>query len=367
LLTDRSQVVIGESIVVDAVVHPYNLSIENQNPAAQAQLDSVYAAHVLATDEAHAEYALTRDEFFTDFSFEAMASALFLESPTDFAFIHALPNLGFALDDLTSPRRAAAFRDEHPGRFAMYATVDTPVTGTAIAQLRWQVEELGVDGLKLYPAFFYDGIGEGWRLDGPDFAVPLLEAARDLGIRNVAVHKALWLPPAPKDCFRIDDVDPVLALFPDLNFTIVHAGMAFRDQTVALLANHTNLYATLESLFAYVLVKPRAFAEVLGAMVHAAGSERLMYGSGVNLMHPLPMLEEFGRFRMPADLVEERGYQDLTDTDRANILGENVLRMHGMDVAATLAATRGDEYDVARVDGFLPPWAPLRDRAATGS
>jgi predicted TIM-barrel fold metal-dependent hydrolase len=357
--------VIGESIVVDAVVHPYNLAASNQNSAAQPQLDAVYAAHVLATDEAHSEYTLKREEFFTDFSFDAMASALFLESPTDFAFIHALPNLGFALDDVTSPRRAAAFRDAHPTRFAMYATVDTPVTDAAIKQLAAQVDEFGVDGLKLYPAFFYDGIGEGWRLDSHDFAVPLLEAARDLGIRNVAVHKALWLPPAPKDCFRIDDVDPVLRLFPDLNFSIVHAGVAFCDQTVALLANHSNLYATLESLFAYVLVKPRVFAEVLGAMIHGAGSERLMYGSGVNLMHPLPMLEEFQRFRMPADLMAERGYRDIDATDRANILGENVLRMHGMDGSAILTATRDDEYDRARGDGFAAPWSLLR-RTVTG-
>lgn len=356
---------LGDSIVVDAVVHPYNLATENQNPAAQAQLDSVFAAHLIATDEAHAEFSLTKDEFFSDFSFEAMASALFLESQTDFAFIHALPNLGFALDYVTDPRRAAAFRDQHPNRLTMYATVDTPVTDTAIKQLQWQVDEFGVDGLKLYPAFFYDGIGEGWRLDGHDFAVPLLEAARAMGITNVAVHKALWLPPAPKSAFRIDDVDPVLGLFPDMTFTIVHAGTAFREQTVELLANHSNLYATLESLFAYVLVRPRVFAEVLGAMISAAGSERLMYGSGVNLMHPRPMLEAFENFRMPQDLIEERGYRDVTDTDRADILGLNALRMHGKDPVAVLEGTRADEYDERRrSDGFAQPWSVLRRPAS---
>jgi len=355
--------VLGDITVVDAVVHPYNLSAENQNPDAQPQLDSVYGAHLLATDKEHASYRLRREEFFTDFSFEAMAAALFLEAQTDFAFIHALPNLGFALDYVTAPARAAAFRDAHPGRFAVYATVDTRNTDEAIEQLRRQVEQLGVDGLKLYPAFFYDGIGEGWRLDSHDFAVPLLTAARDLGIRNVAVHKALWLPPAPKDCFRVDDVDPVLGMFPDLNFTIVHAGMAFREQTVALLANHANLYATLESLFAYVLVRPRLFAEVLGAMIAAAGSERLMYGSGVNLMHPRPLIEKFGSFQLPADLMAERGFAALTPTDRRNIMGVNVLRMHGLDPQAVLAGTRGDEFDRRRAEGLAAPWSALRDTA----
>jgi uncharacterized protein len=352
--------VIGDAFVADAVVHPYNLALVNQEPSAQAQLDSVYAAHRLATDEAHAEYELSREEFFSDFSFEAMASALFLESPVDFAVIHALPNLGFCKDYVTDPRRAAAFRDRHPGRLRMYATVDTPVTATAIEQLEWQVRELGVDGLKLYPAFFYDGVGEGWRLDGDDFAVPLLEAARDLGIRNVAIHKALWLPPAPREAFSVDDVEAPLDRFPDLNFHIVHAGMAFLDETAGLLTRHQNLYATLESMFAYILVRPRLCAEILGRLLAAGGSERLMFGSGTNLMHPRPILEAFEGFELPADLVEEQGLPQLTERDRRNILGENALRLHGLDAEQVRAGIAGDEFEQARARGYSPPWNLLR-------
>jgi uncharacterized protein len=36
---------IADRLVVDAVVHPYNLSPENQDPAARAELEPVYAAH----------------------------------------------------------------------------------------------------------------------------------------------------------------------------------------------------------------------------------------------------------------------------------------------------------------------------------
>lgn len=340
---------IGGSVVADAVVHPYNLAPGNQEPRARAQLDSVYAAHRLATDEAHAEYMLSADEFFTDFPFEAMASALFVESPVDVAVIHALPNLGFCKDYVTDPRRAAAFRDRHPDRFKLYATVDTPVTATAIDQLEWQTRELGVDGLKLYPAFFYDGLGKGWRLDGEDFATPLLEAARDLGIRNVAVHKALWLPPAPREAFAVDDVESALERFPDLNFQIVHAGMAFLEETAALLARHPNLYATLESTFAYILVRPKLFAKVLDRLLAACGSERLLFASGTNLMHPRPILQAFARF-------------ELAEQDRRNILGENLLRLHGVDPAAVRAAR--DEFTRAREGGYASPWRTVRSARA---
>ena len=60
-------------VVVDAVVHPYNLAIDNQDPAAKAQLETVYAAHCMSFDSAHAEYALTHEEFFSDVSFETLA------------------------------------------------------------------------------------------------------------------------------------------------------------------------------------------------------------------------------------------------------------------------------------------------------
>jgi predicted TIM-barrel fold metal-dependent hydrolase len=351
--------VLDQTYVVDAVVHPYNLSPENQNPAAQEQLASVYAAHTLSVDEKHRHYAMNEAEFFSDVPYEALTSSLFLESQVDFAFIHALPNLGFALGDVTPPDRAAACRDANPGRYGMYATVDTPVTDTAIAQLERQVRDYGVNGLKLYPAFFYDGIGEGWRLDGEDFAVPLLEAAYDLGIRTVAVHKALWLPPAPKSAFRLDDVSPVLDRFPDMRFSIVHAGTAFKDQTVELLRRHQNLYATLESLFAYVMTRPDIFAAFVGAAVTAVGSDRLMFGSGSNLSHPRPLLALFDRFEMPAALVEERGFCALTADDKRNILGLNALRMHGLD-ESTLRAAVTDTFDEQRALGYLPPWSALR-------
>jgi uncharacterized protein len=351
---------IGDMVIADAVVHPYNLDAQNRNLEAQAQLDAVFAAHEFATDDDHAEYRLTRDEFFTDFSFDAIASALFAESPVDFAVIHALPNLGFANDYVTDPRRAAAFRDRHPDRFRLFATVDTPVTATAIEQLEWQVRELGVDGLKLYPAFFYDGRGEGWRLDGEDFAVPLLEAARDLGIRNVAIHKALWLPPAPKDAFRVDDLESPLDRFGEMTFSIVHAGSAFVDQTADLLARHPNLYANLESTFAYVLVRPEVFAAVLGKLLAGGGSERLLFGSGVNLMHPRPILEAFDGYELPAAVLDEHGIPQLTEQDRRNILGENVLRMHGLEPDAVRTAVAGDEFELARADGYRRPWDVVR-------
>ena len=66
----------GPAIVVDAVVHPYNLSPGNQNPAAMSQLESVHASHCRYTGDPGSPFALTRAEFFSDFSFDVLAEAL---------------------------------------------------------------------------------------------------------------------------------------------------------------------------------------------------------------------------------------------------------------------------------------------------
>lgn len=355
----------GDAVIVDAVVHPYDLSDANRNPQSQPQLDAVYAAHCLSVDSSHADYVLSYEEFFVEFPYDALAVAEFIESPVDFAVIHALPNLGFCLRDVTAPAAAASFRDQHPQRFGLFATVDTPIIGSAIAQLRRQVDQFAVDGLKLYPAFFYDGLGSGWRLDGEDFATPLLEAACAMGIRNIAIHKALWLPPAPRAAFAIDDLASPLARFGDLNFQMVHGGVAFLDETVRLMQAHPNLYLTLETMFSYILVKPRLFARTLATLFKAVGSDRLMFGSGNNLTHPRPLLEAFRDYQFPDDITQELALPPWSEQDRRNILGLNALRLLGRTPESVIAGVDGDLFQRARDIAAPPPWSVLRGAAQT--
>lgn len=352
---------LGDRVVVDAVVHPFNVGTENRAPGAEAQLEAIYGAHRIAFGDRYGEYVLERDEFFSDFSYDAVAHALFVESPVDFAVLHALPNLGFARSHVTKPERVAALCEKHPDRFVMYATVDTPLTDVAISELERQVAEYPVHGLKLYPAFFYDGKGEGWRLDGPDFAAPLLEAARSLGVRNIAIHKALWLAPAPRTAFDIDDLHGALERFSDLSIQVVHAGTAFLDQTVELLRHHKNMYATLETTFQYLISRPDLFGRVLGAMLTECGSEQLLFASGVDLMHPAPLLHEFQNYRIPDAVREEFGFRQITEGDRRNILGRNALRLHELDEDAVIDRVASDEFSKARRAGDEEaPWHTVR-------
>ena len=341
-------------LVVDAVVHPYDLGPDNEPRGDLTQFRALHPFHVLSSGGLAQPWTLSEEEFFTDFDHDALTAALFAESAVDVAIIHALPNLGFTNGGVTDVGRMAALRDRYPGRYLLYATVDTPVTDAAIKQLEHQVTTYGVDGLKLYPAFFFDGEAMAWRLDDDDFATPLLEAAQDLGIRNVAVHKAVPVPPAPEEAFRVEDLDGALERFADINFHAVHAGVVFLPETCRLLRRHSNFYGNLESSFAYILSKPRRFADMLSAMLDAAGPDRLLFGSGVNLVHPRPLLDAFATFEMPDDLPP------LTDEIRAKILGGNALHIHGLDADDVRRRITGDEFEQRTADGPAPYWSGLR-------
>jgi uncharacterized protein len=351
---------IDNMLVIDAVVHPYDLSEENQVPTYRAQLDAVYAAHRMSFDDAHRAHMLTYEEFFSDISYEAIACAEFVESAVDFAIIHALPCLGFCKGYLNDPNRAGAFQRKHPNRFMLYATVDSPDLEVATAQLKQQIDDFGTTGLKLYPAFFYDNMAEGWRLDGDKFATPLLETAQRLGIKHVAIHKALWLPPAPRDAFEVGDLDTPMKRFPDLTFEIVHAGVAFAEETIDLLARHPNLYLTLETLFAYVLVKPDLFGRIVGSFIKNCGNDRLLFATGNNLAHPDPLLKTFMNYRLPEDVMRKYDLQQISEQDRRNILGLNAARLHKLDPAELIANTASDEYARERAGQVFRPWNVLR-------
>ncbi len=68
-------------------------------------------------------------------------------------------------------------------------------------------------------------------MSSPDLAVPLIDRAAELGLKTVAIHKAAPLGPVPMNPYRVDDVDGAAGRYPEMNFEIIQAGMAFHGET----------------------------------------------------------------------------------------------------------------------------------------
>jgi len=173
-----------------------------------------------------------------------------------------------------------------------------------------------------------------------DDSVLMVDRCNDLGIDTIAIHKAVPFGPIPRDAFHPGDVDEAAASFPDIDFSIVHGGIAFAEETAWQLARFPNVYVNLDQMGWILVVNERAFAERLATLLRVGGEDiidRLMWGSGAVAFHPQPQLEAFRRFEFPED-VRQQGdlwWDDelprLTDEHKRKILGGNFCEAHGFD------------------------------------
>ncbi|HXL20310.1 MAG TPA: amidohydrolase family protein [Streptosporangiaceae bacterium] len=104
-------------------------------------------------------------------------------------------------------------------------------------------------------------------------------------------------------------------------------------QTCWQLIRYPNLYASIAATVNFVVRAPRMFAEILGKLLFWCGEDKIIYGSEAPLWHPQWALRAFMDFQIPEDLCAGYGYPQLTDQAKRKILGENLLRLHGMDLA----------------------------------
>jgi predicted TIM-barrel fold metal-dependent hydrolase len=349
---------IDEHLVIDAVVHAFDNRPENcrvryaeQHNEGNFQVQEAWMPE---------QFRMTREEYFVAHDASTMLSMLFRESATDVACFHSIPAWGVWRDN--SPMSVGLeMRRRAPGRVFCYGAVSPAEGPKALEDLERQVEEWGpISGVKLYPFDFVDGVYQGLSLADEQHAYPLLQKCLDLGVNTVAIHKAIPLAGMPMDPARVGDIDYAARDFPDLNFEVVHAGFAFLEESAFQLARFPNVYANLEACSALILPQPRVFASIIGQLLFYGGAERIMWGTGGMAFHPHPLVEAFASFEMPADLVKDYGYPELTDEIRANIFGRNWARMQGLDPDELLDAVSDDEY----ADGDVaPPWSVIRGSA----
>jgi hypothetical protein len=347
-------------MIIDAVVHAYNFRDDNliYPPYSQRFSEGTYAHHRMWSPEG-SEYVLDRHEFVVDFDEEDTADAVFSESPVDMAVYHATPIYDFFGDGMVSIEKGVRLKARHPGRVLLYGAVSLLDRDSALRQLEQLVGDHAIDGVKFYPAVFVEGRTVHTSLADEDVAFPVLRRAVELGIRNVAVHKSMPLGPTATAPYRVDDVAGAAAMFPEVNFQIVHAGVAFTEETALLLGRLPNVYANLEGTFGYLARRPRTFYEAIGLMAEwSGGYQQLIFASGCNVAHPAPLIESFQAGQMPEDLVSERGYPALDEAAKAAVLGGNFARIHDLGDRVV----PDDEFTV-RGAAAPRPWSRLRERA----
>lgn len=350
--------------VVDAVSHALHFAPENQvDPDSHPNLGEQEhrRVHQGFSPGAGSPFVLDKERWLRGTDPYLLAHAMFAESWTDYTVYHGVPQEGTWKDGGSPFHVGVEMRRRWPQRVALYGPL-SPWRPDAVEELERLVTEDGCLGVKFYPVDVVEGRVQGFFMNDHQLLYPLYERARELGVRSIAVHKAIPLGQFPTAPYRVEDVEEAAIDFPDLVFEVVHGGAAFVPETVNLLRRFPNVVVNLEGTSALAHRGTRVLVEILGAMLQSMPEgDRILWGTGVTAVHPQPLLEKFWALEMPEDLITGYGYRPLTDEVKRNILGLNALRILGLDVEELRAAQRGDEFDTAEL---APPWsAPDRSVA----
>jgi uncharacterized protein len=328
--------VIGDAFVFDGVAHVFNFEKKNAlGPPGEMFNNHLYAFHAALTPEG--QTVLPAEEFLRQWTVDEIDDLVYRQSPTDMLVAMPLPLTDLFRDGLSPWEDCAELARRNPDRTVFWGSVNPLEGRRALDLMERQVGEFGAKAFKFYNVRYDYGRPFPWRMDDPQVAFPVFEKAQELGVNLIGVHKGVPLGPQPIESTQTWDMDGAAANFPDLNFVIFHVGLPFIDEVCWQLIRHPNLYASIAATINFIVRAPRQFAEVLGKLLFWCGEDKIIYGSETPIWHPRWALEAFWNFQLPQDLVEGYGYPQLTEQAKRKILGENLLRLHGMDVAATRA------------------------------
>lgn len=220
-------------------------------------------------------------------------------------------------------------------------------------------EQHTVTAFKTYTQWGPDG--RGFWLDD-DVGLAMIEKARKLGVKNIAVHKGLPFGRKSYEHSTCADVGRVAKRYPDMNFLIYHSGFVPNAKegpydpqrtdgvdslVTSLLENGiepgSNVYAELGSTWRLCMRDPDTAAHTLGKLIKYCGESNVLWGTdSVWYGSPQDQIQAFRVFQISPLLRERYGYAQMTPALRAKIFGLNALRIYPVDARVLEEHLRSD-------------------------
>lgn len=199
---------------------------------------------------------------------------------------------------------------------------------------------------KTYTQWGPDGTPGFYLDDAPGIA--MIEKARRLGIRNIAVHKGLPFGKRSYEHSTCVDIGRIAKRYPDVNFLIYHSGFVTGspegphdpkrtdgvDALVTSLMENgvgpgSNVYAELGSTWRFAMRDPDTAAHTLGKLLKACGENNVLWGTdSIWYGSPQDQIQAFRTFQISPALREKHGYPEITRDMRAKIFGLNALKLY---------------------------------------
>ncbi len=167
---------------------------------------------------------------------------------------------------------------EYPGKLLVNGRFDPREGEAGLEQLEADAKRWNMKGVKLYTAEWYNG-SRGWRLDD-EICKPFYAKCKQLGIKNLHVHKGPTIWPLDKDAFDPRDVDQAATDNLELNFIVEHVGLPRIEDFCFMATQEPNVYAGLSVAVGGLMhARPRFFAKVMGELLFWVGEDKMLFGS----------------------------------------------------------------------------------------
>jgi predicted TIM-barrel fold metal-dependent hydrolase len=319
--------------VVDGHAHFWDASpanwVKGQEQYAEGWINCFHAYMGLGPPETH--WPL---EKFQKYSEEDFVKDVLEEGGADVAILQSTYLKAWYANGFNTAAGNAQIAEKYPGRVIVNGRFDPREGEAGLRQLEEDARRYDLKGVKLYTAEWYDG-SRGWRLD-EEMCKPFFEKCKELGIKNIHVHKGPTIWPLDKDAFEPKDVDVAATSNPELNFIVEHVGLPRIEDFCFMAVQEPNVYAGLAVVIGGLMhARPRFFAKVMGELLFWLGEEKLLYGSDYAIWEPRWQIEGFLGWNYPED-AEFSDYPPITEATRRKILGLNAAALYGIEVPKEL-------------------------------
>ena len=314
--------------IVDSHLHFWDASPENwvkgREDLAKGWIECFHAYQGLGPADTHWTI-----EKFMKYSEDDFEKDVFEEGKTDHGIFLATGLKYWYKNGFNLPEQDAVLADKFPGRLTVNGRWDPREGEAGMRQLEEDAKRYNMKGVKLYTAEWFDG-SRGWKLTDPQ-AQPFFEKCRELGVKNIHVHKGPTIWPLDKDAFDVSDVDHVATDYPDLNFIVEHVGLPRIEDFCFMATQEPNVYAGLAVVIGGLMhVRPRFFVKVMGELLFWVGEDKMLYGSDYAIWEPKWQIEGLLDWDYPDETFSD--YPRWTLEAKKKILGLNAAKLYGIEV-----------------------------------
>ena len=278
---------------------------------------------------------------------DAFIKDVFLDSDTDLLVLSFVPSTRKG-QPLTIEEAAATARivEKMDGmhRIFLHGRVNPNQPGD-LDDMDMLAERYRIAAWKTYTQWGPDG--KGFFLDD-DPGLALIEKARKLGIRTIAVHKGLPFGPRSYEHSTCADIGRVARRFPDVRFLVYHSGFVTEKAEGPYDAKRTdgidglitslqvngirpgsNVYAELGSTWRFLMRDPASAAHAIGKLLKHVGPDNLLWGTdSIWYGSPQDQIQAFRTFQITDELAQRHGYPKITPEIRAKVFGRNALAIY---------------------------------------